>query len=141
MNHLLIGRGMCGWHSNGLSDGNKCSSSGGTLEHYLNEAVDGTLIYDAKEADTRAFTSFVMSGPMVDPTLPAGQISRFGEHKALLGMLPGLQGEFKTLGIMTLAEISSLDYVATDVFMTMLRELVPEVKVGKVVNHHIVWDE
>ena len=140
MQYTLIGRGKNGWHSDGLSDGNKCSSSGGTLEHYLAEAQDGTPIYDADEAEDSAFIDFIFRGPMVDPTLPSGQVSHFGEHKALLGMLPGLKGGFASLGVMALADIASLDFVAVDVYVTMLRERVPGVKIGQVVNHQVEWE-
>jgi len=140
MKHILIGRGKVDWHSKGISNGNWCSSSGGTLESYLKEADDGTRIYDAKEADYDSFASFVIKGPMVDPTLEPGQVSRFNEKKTILGMLPGLGGDFKTLGMMALADVCSLDFVAPDVYVQMLQEKVPGVKFGKVINHQIVWD-
>lgn|SRR5574337_180447 len=143
MQHVLIGRGKVGWHSDGLSHGNKCSSSGGTLEGYLSEAQDGTLIYDALEADQGAYVDFVIKGPMVDPTLPEGAISKFGsqDKAALLGMLPALSGAFIPVAVLALADIGSMDFVAPDVYVQMLREKVPGAKVGKVHNHQVVWEE
>lgn len=143
MKHLIIGRGQAGWHSSGTSNGNKCSSSGGSLESYLGEADDGTIVYDAKDADIGAFVTWVFKGPMVDPTLAPHEISRMGddEKKTLLGMLPALGGAFKALGAMAMQDVSSFDFVGTDVYLAMLREQVPGVKIGKVINHQIVWDE
>ena len=56
-------------------------------------------------------------------------------------MLPGLQDGFKTLATMALAGLSSLDFVATDVYLQVLREQVPGAKIGKVVQGKIVWEE
>jgi hypothetical protein len=145
--HRLIGRGKVGWHTDSTytatytnNQPSRCSSSGGTLESYLKEAEDGCLVYDAIDADYPAFAQFVIAGPMVNPCLPPGRVSRFGEHKALLGMLPGLQGEFATIGVMALCDVCSLDSVSPDVYVQMLREKVPGVKVGKVVNHQVEWE-
>ena len=137
---VIIGRGKCGWHSDFIEGGNKCSSSGGTLEGYLSEAGDGTPVYDASEADYDAFASWVFKGPMIDVFLEPGTINKFGDHKALLGMLPGLKGGFDTLAVMALADISSLDYVAADVYLTMLREKVPNVRFGVVQDEQVVWE-
>ena len=143
MNHIIIGRGKQGWHSDGLSNGNKCSSSGGTLENYLKEAEDGTIVYDAMEADDKAFIDWVFKGPMFNPTLAPHEIDSFerdGNKKTLLGMLPALEGAFKGLAVMALADLRSFDFVGRDVYLTAFREKVPGVKFGKVVNHEVVWE-
>jgi hypothetical protein len=139
---IIIGRGQAGWHADLIEDGNKCSSSGGSLEGYLEEAADGTPVYDAKDADGATFVSWVFKGPMIDVFLEPGQISKFGDtdKKTLLGMLPALKGGFDTLATMALAGISSLDYVAVDVYLAMLRETVPNVKFGVVQNKQVVWE-
>lgn len=143
MKHMLIGRGQNGWHSDGLSNGNKCSSSGGSLESYLKEADDGTPIYDAKDADIGDFIDWVYKGPMPNPSLDPDQIDSFrkGDQQTLLGMLPALGGAFKAIGVMALSEISSMDFVGINVYLQGLREKVRGVKIGKVQNHQIVWDE
>lgn len=142
MNHIMIGRGKCGWHSDGLSNGNKCSSSGGTLDKYLSEADDGTIVYDAMNAPIDAFTDWVYKGPMFNPKLAAHEIDSFdGKDKnTLLGMLPALKGDFKNLGIRALSDLRSFDFVGLDVYLTALRERVPGIKIGKVLNHAVVWE-
>lgn len=139
---IIIGRGKAGWHASGICNGNRCSSSGGTLEGYAKDAKTGTPVYDADKADTDAFTSLVISGPMVDPTLEPGTVKRFGEDekRAMLGMLPGLGGAFATLATLAMADVSSLDYVATDVYLAMLRERVPGVRFGRVERGSVVWE-
>jgi hypothetical protein len=142
MQHVLIGRGKCGWHSDGLSNGNKCSSSGGSLESYLREADDNTIVYDAYEADDSSFIDWVYKGPMFNPRLLPHEIDSFNgnDKRTLLGMLPSLEGAFKTLGVMALSDLRSLDFVGLDVYLTALRERVPGIKIGKVQNHAIVWE-
>lgn len=149
MKHIIIGRGKAGWHSSGLStwDGgktwNRCSSSGAMLETYLSEAEDGCLIYDADAADTDAFARLVITGPMCDASLEPGTVHPFGDDmkRAALGMLPGLSGGFETLAAMAISGLGSLDTVAPDVYIQLLKERVPGVKTGKVINHLPVWDE
>lgn len=146
MQHKLIGRGQVDWHSDGVESGNKCSSSGGSLEGYLNEAEDGCLIYDADGADVGAFASFICSGPMADITLKLGEVKKFGERATLARMLPGLGGAYRTIGVAALQavdqkeKLGSLDYVAVDIWLTMLKEKVSGVRFGKVISHAIVWD-
>jgi hypothetical protein len=140
--YVVIGRGKSSWHSDFIEGGNKSSSSGGTLEGYLKEASDGTPIYDAIESDYATFAKWIYSGPMIDVFLEPGQISKFNEQqtKTLLGMLPALKGGFDTLAVMALADISSLDYVAVDVYLTMLRERVSGVKFGTVQGGKVIWE-
>lgn len=66
---FLIGRGLAGWHAQGLSQGNEFSSSGGSLESYAAQAVDGTLVYDADQSDSHQFIDWVFSCPLVDVSL------------------------------------------------------------------------
>jgi hypothetical protein len=138
--YLLIGRGKNGWHAAGLSKWGEFSSSGGSLEDYLSRAEDGTNIYDCSEADYSSFASIVFSGPMVKPSLPAGTIQKFGDMKAMAEMLPALGGGFKSIAATALAGLSSLDYIATDVYFALLKEKVPGSKIGTVQKNQIVWD-
>lgn len=153
MKIVLIGRGRAGWHVDTVDEphpeGDRYtttgSGSGGSLEDYLSEAPEGTPIYDAEHLQgdqLEAFVSFVMRGPMVKTSLGAGQIHRFSQQdkETLLGMLPALGGELQAIGVAVLANISSLDYVSVDVYVQMLREQVPGIKVGKVVNGRIIWE-
>jgi hypothetical protein len=151
MKIVLIGRGNVGWHATTVGEPSPHgaaytatgSSSGGSLQDYLKEAPEGTPIYDAEEADINAFTDFVVRGPMVKASLDKGEIHRFSQadKECLLGMLPALGGEFQAIGVLAMAGISSLDYVAVDVYIQMLREKVPGVKVGKVVKSAVEWEQ
>lgn len=139
---LIIGRGKMGWHADGMSNsGNRCSSSGGSLDSYLTQAQDGTWIYDAEDANHCAFATWVISGPMLDPRLDPHEIDHFnsGDKKTLLGLLPGLGGDFRKLGVMALSDLSSFDFVGLDVYLAGLREI-PGIKIGRVYNHQVEWE-
>jgi len=145
----VIGRGLAGWHASGIN----VSSTGGDLEPrawwaggmttgYLAEAVDGCLIYDASEADARAFTAFILSGPMVDPKLQPGEIARFTDQAAAARMAPLMSGGFKTLATRaaTDRDFHGLDSVSVSVYRGLLAA-VPGMKLGTVQGGVIVWDE
>jgi hypothetical protein len=132
--YLLVGRGKAGWHAQGISSGNKFSSSGGTFEHYVSEAPEGCPVYDAENADYDAFAKFTISGPMCDVTLPPGQVNRFslGDSKKYATE----RSEHAT----ERSEYSSFDFVPLDIYLNLLRDRVPGVRFGKVVNHTVVWE-
>lgn len=137
-NWLKIGRGFAGWHANK----DCCSSSGGTLEVYLEEAAEGCLVYDAEGTDFSVFAELVISGPLVKYTLPPGAVERFSDEDraAARRMLPGLSGGFDTIA--TLAQsltYTGLDYVALDVYEALLRGI-PNIKIGHVRNGQVIWD-
>ncbi len=136
----LIGRGLVGWHAEGIGRYGRFSSTGGSLEDYLKQASDGTLIYDASEADSDAFIDFVFKGPMSDCTLNPGEYHKFQDMEALKRMVVNLKGGFQFLGAMALAGFSSMDTVATDIYLALLREKVPGVKIGTVKNHQVEWE-
>ncbi len=142
----LLRRGLVGWCADAATpDGNKVSSRGGTLEHYVLECPDGTPVYDAKDADKDRFADFIVGGPMSDASLKPGEVHRFNDHAALASMIPGLAGAFKVLGAMALLEgdkkLGSFDYVSVDLYLDMLRAAVPGVKFGKVYNNEVQWEE
>lgn len=143
----IIGRGRVGWHADGVTaDGNKVSGSGGSLEGYLAESGEGVLVYDAKEANDGDFVAMVYAGPICDPTLKEGEVHKFGDKVALARMLPGLGGAFATIGVMALLEdgdnrIGSMDFVAPDLYMAMLKSKVKGIKLGKTNDkHQVVWE-
>lgn len=142
----IIGRGQRGWHADGMHDGNKVSGSGGTLEGYCQEAEDGTIVYDAMDADVGAFVEWVVRGPMLDCSLPNDTIDRFGDHKTLAHMLPALGGAYQTLGIMALTDkandkrLGSFDMLSLDLYVGLFKASVPGVKWGKVVGGNVMWD-
>jgi hypothetical protein len=140
--YYVVGRGLAGWHAKGIN----VSSSGGDLDNgvywtgeptigYRHEAVDGALIYDAIDADPDAFTRFIISGPMVDPKLPAGGVDR----GTLAAMVPGLEA-FLGLGVAALdPAYSGLDNVAVDVYRELLRAI-PGIKLGTITGGVVVWE-
>jgi hypothetical protein len=162
---VCIHRGKAGWCADGLAcwtkggRPNKVSSSGGTMEGYAAEAEDGTIVYDAYEADSGAFITWVFRGPMLDPALKPGTDNRFTKEdaKTAIHMLPGMSGAF--VGIAALAsvdactkdntsspdytkrEYGSGDFVALDIYLALLRAKVPGVRFGKVINHQVVWND
>jgi len=144
----IIGRGLAGWHAAGIEEGNRVSSTGGTLEDYVSEAEEGAPVYDAEDADVGAFVHFTMAGPMDDVTLPPGKVKLFKDRAKLAAMLPALGGGFKTIGMMGLARepgegkyegLGSIDSVATDVWLEMLRRHVPGVRFGHVGSGRVQW--
>lgn len=151
MRIALIGRGMNGWHTANVGEpqptpgGNVYrstgSSSGGSLQDYLREAPEGTPVYDASECDYATFSHWVIAGPMVDVRLSAGETSRV-DKRTMSGMMGegGLQGAFATVASLSLAGFNSLDYVSVDIYLALLKDRCPGVKVGKVVKGEIVWD-
>lgn len=145
---VVIGRGKNGWHASGVGTStpnstSTFSSSGGSLEDYLAEARDGVLVYDAEGVEYSAWSDMVIRGPMLKVDLPQGQTDRFTakQRETMARMMGpgGLQGDFQTLGKLALAGFSSLDFVAPDVYMALLRAL-PGIKLGKVQDHEIVWE-
>lgn len=147
----VIGRGLAGWHAKGINE----SSSGGDLhprpwwaggftKGYLEQAIDGALVYDASGADERAFTRLIISGPMVDPALPLMGVSKFvADLRETAGrMAPALTGAFQTLA-QTAADdptYSGLDTVGVGVYRGLLAT-VPGIRLGTVRDGAIDWTD
>lgn len=143
----VIGRGHAGWHATGLTGENRVSGSGGTLAGYCKEAEDGTIVYDAKEAGND-FVSFVCSGPMLDVSLPDGDVNVFNDHEAMKNMMPGLGGAFLAIGMQEIMQhekrakkYGSMDMLSMNLWVALFKKQVPSgVKWGKVVGGAVVWD-
>lgn len=138
----IISRGKCGWSAQGLTkEGNSFSSSGGSCEEYAKDAPDGTPVVDAIDADYGAFAKLIMAGPMLDVSLPAETVSRFGkkEQETLAKMMPGLGGTFATIGALNLIGFSSLDSVSLDIHLEMKRKI-PGMKFGTVKGGEVEWE-
>ena len=137
----IVGRGKAGWHALGMSGPHEVSSSGGTCEGYASDSPDGTLVYDAEEADYSAFVKLVCGGPIVRPNLMPHEVQRFGaaDKATLFGMLPALKGGFATIAAIAATDLSSLDYVGVGVYEALLRE-VPGVRFGRVQSGKVVWE-
>lgn len=138
--YRVIGRGLCGWHAQSVD----CSSSGDTLDGYLANAEEGALVYDAQDTDNRAFTAFVLNGPMVDCKLAPDASDQFtdADRKRAQMMLPGLGGEFRTLAAIAIAdhEYTGLDSVSVETYETLLRRI-PRMKIGHVHSGAVVWEK
>lgn len=143
----IIGRGKAGWHANAKN----VTSSGGDLNPYTywtgekcsgyaKEAAEGALVYDAKDADENAFAALVISGPMVDPSLPPEAVNKFGGADAAAQMRPGLAGAFGQLADAAQSPTySGLDYVGLGIYRRLLAA-VPGVKFGRVEGGIVVWE-
>jgi hypothetical protein len=134
----VIGRGKAGWHA----AAHNVSSSGGTFDHYVTQAAEGALVYDADGADYDVYAGLVIGGPMVDPSLPPGGVRRFTDRETAARMAGpgGLTGAFKDLADAAQDErYSGLDSVACDVYERLLRR-VPGVKIGHVRGGVVEWD-
>jgi hypothetical protein len=143
----VIGRGLAGWHASGVN----VSSSGGDIRDgeywtgeptikYLSEAIDGALVYDAREADPDAFTRLIVSGPMVNPALDPAEVSAFVDRYAAVRMAPMLGGEYAQLAEAAQAPTyTGLDYVGVAVYRELLRT-VPGIKLGTVRAGVVIWE-
>jgi|SRR5665213_1205362 len=145
---VVIGRGKNGWHAAGVGVSTPNSSStfsttGGELEDYLAEAGEDVLVYDAAEVEYGAWSDMVITGPMIKVDLPQGQMDRFTDkQRQTMGRMMGpggLEGDFASLAKLALSGFSSLDFVAPDVYMALLKAL-PGIKLGKVKDHKVVWE-
>lgn len=152
MKHIkngVIGRALAGWHFtymekyteacylSGQNSQSKISSTGGDLFYYLNQAPNGTLVYDAQDCDQNAIKEYVFKGPMHDPCLDPifGKTKDFLpkdiKTKPIVGMI-GASGE-----TMTFAEAA---YLGSEAFLQYLKETIPNLKTGKVYNKQVIWD-
>ena len=128
---FVIGRGFAGWHAKGVN----VRSSGGDIvprtywtgarmASYLEDAVDGALVYDAEALEgtdaESAFTRQVVSGPMCDPSLPPDGVLRYCEPT---------DGK----------EFTSFDMVGVAVFERVLRQI-KGIKIGHVRDGAIEWE-
>ena len=138
--YSVIGRGKAGWHASGrhawgegperISD---CSSSGGTLAGYLEQAEPGALVYDADASPYEAFARLVISGPMVKPQLDAHQWESIGQCGEWYGPYD--------LDAMRAAGIHGLTYIGLGIFEALLRRM-PGCRIGYVTDPGIVtWTD
>lgn len=160
----MIGKGHSGWHTKGYSVKDKFGSTKTSsssydptdeqLMKYANEAYNNCPVYDASEADSRAFVSFVISGPMVNLDLKKGEVERFGKAQKLTalqmcgpgGLTDGFAACIKRACSEPEHKIGSLDYVASDVYLALLRERVSGVRFGKVQQSkgkpaRVLWED
>lgn len=132
-----IGRGKNGWHASAPN----LSSSGGTLDGYLKEAKEGALVFDADGVDYATYCDFVFKGPMLSCDLDPNTIDKFNKEDVEVAkrMLPGLSDGFKTMAMLAISGLRSLDRVGIGVFEQLLRGI-PGMKIGHVHNNQVVWE-
>lgn len=95
------------------------------MEGYLSKAPDGALVYDASEVDYGKCAIEAISGPMSNVELETGMMET--------GKWPPQPEPYDP------ARAKALTYVAVDVKVARMKLI--GAKVGKVVNHQIVWEE
>jgi len=138
-NYKVIGRGKAGWHAKTTN----MSSSGGSLETYVEQAAENCLVYDADKVDYALFVRLIVSGPMIDVDLPPNTVDRFTDRdrETIKNMLPGLSGGFEKIAKRAIDDetYGGLDTVSIDVYERLLRRL-PGIKIGRVVKGKVVWE-
>lgn len=138
-NYKVIGRGKAGWHARTTN----MSSSGGSLETYVDQAAENCLVYDADETDYDLFAKLIIGGPMVDVDLPENTVDRFTCEDRLTAkaMLPDFSGGFEKLAKMAIENenFRGLDKVSIDVYERLLRTL-PGMKIGHVIRGQVKWE-
>jgi hypothetical protein len=114
--HLAIGRG--GWtiyYERRETPTGSCTSRlshyGDTWREHTNELAPGALATDTRVIeDLAALSVLAVSGPMVDPQLPAGSVSRFsGGVETWRDAASGDRDR-------RFGDAAALDYVAADVY-------------------------
>lgn len=152
----IIGRGWNGWHAHGAG----FTLTGGTLlpqpwwtgaeiaagftdrrtVGYLENAPDGTLVYDAEDADPESFTRHVIDGPILDCSLGPWSYNKFipsslGGRRMIIDLLtPDLKGRptFYSMSLRVLnMEWNAYDYVGVGIFECLLRK-VNGIRMGRV---------
>jgi hypothetical protein len=133
-----------GWHGQGVNFSVTFYTT--NIIHCLNSDYDYSdcVAIDAHEIDWGKAVDMALKGPMCEPSLPPNTVDKFlDKHKrTLTDMLPGLGGDFKTIGLMTLVSegtICSLDYVSRDIYVNLWRGA--GAKIGKVVNGQVEWEQ
>jgi len=120
-NYAIIGRGKAGWHAQ-LKN---ISSSGGSLEKYISEAIENCLVYDADSVDYDIFWDSVVKGPMLDLNLSPNTV-----HKFIENVVRAPQSD---------ENYNGFDKVGIEAFEKLLRKL-PGIKMGRVNNGQVVWE-
>jgi hypothetical protein len=120
-NYTVIGRGKAGWHAQ-LKN---ISSSGGSLEKYISEAIENCLVYDADLVDYDMFWNAVVKGPMVDLSLSQNTVDKFVENVKREPLSNENYGSF--------------DKVSLDIFERLLRQL-PGMRIGRVTHGQVTWE-
>lgn len=139
----VIGRGFNGWHADNGATSLSGAYSDERGKELAADAVDGALIYDAKNADHGQFVSLVMSGPMCCCTIDPDSYDRLdGEtRRAALRMSPLLGGAFKSYALMAQnPKFGGLDQVGVHIYEGLLRK-VDGVRIGHVRDGEIEWEE
>ncbi len=135
----VVGRGFNGWHATKPDTSLSGAYGENRGAELAAEAIEGALVYDAKDADYSAFMALILRGPMLCCRCEPTEVDSFSDHAALAVMLPGLSDGFESIAKTALAGYSSLDKVGVDVYRGLLAKI-PGVRLGKVTDGKIVWD-
>lgn len=123
----LIGIGFCGWHAkkkdhSGVSDYKDLK----TLEFFAKEAEEGAVVYDASQANLNAYVDFMFKGPMIDFDLFGKEYELSDSNMDFSSKIGGFSG---------------FDFVAPELYLCLMREYVPGVRFGKVINGKVEWED
>jgi hypothetical protein len=119
--------------------------SGGTLESYLPDAIEGALVYDAVATDYETYAKHIISGPLLSCELGPDDIDRFSDGDTLARMAPGLSGAFRGIALHAMTTgCSSFDKVGIGIYERLLREI-PGIRIGRVFTEcsepRVVWEK
>lgn len=124
----LLQIALNGWHG----EGDKCRVSFYTydLDHCLKDALDGCILLDKRNVEPDRLVHGVVSGPMVDVSLPDDAIDSITDktRKSAGDMAPMMGGLFKVLANAMATEkptrkYSSFDKIALNLYVDYWRAL------------------
>ena len=146
----IIGKGQSGWHASSCKSSlSSYDRSPAELFKIAADAEEGCPVYDASGADSAAFVSWVLSGPMCDVSLPDEGIDRFTREEKNLGLAMcgpgGLSGGFEVMIQQAVREddreLGSLDSLGRSAWLAELRKRVPGVRFGRVQSGAVIWED
>ncbi len=138
----LLEIALNGWHGEG--DKSRVSFYTNRLDDCLDYATEGCTILDKSMVAESDLIHNVISGPMVDVSLPPNTVDRFTtkDKQTASNMLPGLGGAYAVLAKTAIEETpekyGSLDKLSLDLYVDLWRKL--GAKVGTYTKGKVVWE-
>ena len=138
----LLQIALNGWHGEG--DRSRVSFYTTHLDDCLDYALESCTILDKSMVAESDLIHNVISGPMVDVSLPPNTVDRFStkDKQTASKMLPGLGGAYSVLAKAAIEETpekyGSLDRLSLDLYVDFWRKL--GAKVGTYTNGKVQWE-
>jgi len=133
--YLTIGIALAGVYATGIP---KVYSNSQTRSHsnipdnrltpYLGELVEGGVVIDKRTVDESVLIQYVISGPMLDETLPDGHLSRLFEKPEPFSSDMG-----------HLCDLKGFDYLSLDLYVNLWQFL--DAKIGYRIGNVIEWSD